>query len=209
MQTKTKISFFAIFIFILLFSFAPQIALAENDVSVTPSVISVDLSPGITTTSSFTYSNNTARDREITIVAKAFRPQKDGSAEFYDENENPISSPITEWLVLNTDSETIPAYGKKTITFDITPPENFKKAFGGKYYVAIFATDKGADSPSWQNKTLVKTEIAVLVVGKFLPISPLANIPPLYIAYIIFVVLGGLLLIWFFKFTHIKKEDII
>ena len=124
MMVKT-IKTFLILSFIsisLLLPFSCLHAGREGAITISPSMINLEAGKGERIESSFDFINGTSTTQNISLNASPFLKEKDGTLIFYDDNKNPITSPVKDWISFEDFKAQILSGEKEKIGFNISVP---------------------------------------------------------------------------------------
>jgi hypothetical protein len=119
-------------------SMSSSTVFAQDGAGITmrPATIEEQIDPGQTKTFSVTIRNESDTDQVYYLGRRDIVGVRDGSVPVYaDEDIAPTAMDMSQWILLSTDSISVPARGETPIQFSVTAPQN---AAPGSHFAGIF-----------------------------------------------------------------------
>ena len=157
-------------ILLFLFITSPILVLADSDgmkMTITPPLIKNNMNPGQLWKSAIKIVNNNSHEITIHTEVLDFKGGKDnGTVEFLEKKEKKDDEKISthllsEWIIMDSEPITIPAFKSKEISFIIDVP---KDAEPGGHYAAILAGVNPPDKKIIGSVTKVSSLLASLIL---------------------------------------------
>lgn len=177
LSIKQKIFFFAILYTLFCILYTPQIKANSFDLSVSPQIFQVDLTPPAVATAkqTITLENNSDNPLPLSITYRPFKPQGDnGNIVYLKENERIGNDPqILDKIIVSQnnkalDSVLLPPKTKKQLDLTVSVPSDEPP---GDYYVSILFLENNASSSAGVTSTL-SNAIGGVAMNVLLSIGP-------------------------------------